>query len=304
MPGRNLSAGNSYRYGFNRKENDKSITNDDYDFGARIYDGRVGRWLSVDPLQSKYPNETPYLYTGGNPVYFIDVDGRDRIQNNIYKDQKGNVIKRTEIIIYNSWDIVSKKWESSTSVMGGGSSLITHYDWYHVGYDVTHVLDENGKEISVNKGADYAYGKALTTTDGDPVFDDGSGWAGLKIASTRKDGKGYGGIVMYARNGQGKETRIGTYATTMVEVTALLAATGNAKETALDEILLQINEHNDEQNEKNHPNGGDVVKNPKQVIQCESCKAFKKDGKEIDTTGKGIKLKDIKRVSIEKFHQQ
>lgn len=36
------------RYGFNGKEKDFETANDDYDFGARIYDGRLGRWLSLD----------------------------------------------------------------------------------------------------------------------------------------------------------------------------------------------------------------------------------------------------------------
>jgi hypothetical protein len=33
-------------------------------------------WLSVDPLASKYPSISPYVYCAGNPVMFIDSDGR------------------------------------------------------------------------------------------------------------------------------------------------------------------------------------------------------------------------------------
>ena len=47
------------------------------DFGARIYDTRLGRWLSVDPLQKKFPDFSPYNYAINNPVIFIDYDGRD-----------------------------------------------------------------------------------------------------------------------------------------------------------------------------------------------------------------------------------
>jgi len=36
----------------------------------------VQMWLSVDPLAEKYPNESPYIYTGNNPVNFVDPDGR------------------------------------------------------------------------------------------------------------------------------------------------------------------------------------------------------------------------------------
>ncbi len=41
--------GGKYRYGFNGKEKDKDIAPDNYEFGARIYDARLGRWMAVDP---------------------------------------------------------------------------------------------------------------------------------------------------------------------------------------------------------------------------------------------------------------
>ena len=39
-----------YRYGFNGKENDNEVkgTGNQIDYGARIYDGRLGRFLSVE----------------------------------------------------------------------------------------------------------------------------------------------------------------------------------------------------------------------------------------------------------------
>ncbi|WKZ76255.1 MAG: RHS repeat-associated core domain-containing protein [Vicingaceae bacterium] len=46
-----------------------------YDFGARMYDARLGRFLSVDPQTSKLPNWSPYAAFANNPIYFIDPDG-------------------------------------------------------------------------------------------------------------------------------------------------------------------------------------------------------------------------------------
>ena len=66
----------SYRYSFSGKEKDKDINADDYDFGARIYDGRINRWLSVDPLQKKYPDLSPYQYCANSPISAKDPDGR------------------------------------------------------------------------------------------------------------------------------------------------------------------------------------------------------------------------------------
>ncbi|UAY53240.1 RHS repeat domain-containing protein [Ferruginibacter albus] len=76
MPGRSYNNVSEYRYGFNGKEKDKDIASGDLDFGARIYDTRTGRWLSLDPLQMKYPDLSPYNYTANNPISFIDPTGK------------------------------------------------------------------------------------------------------------------------------------------------------------------------------------------------------------------------------------
>ncbi|MEZ4721108.1 MAG: RHS repeat-associated core domain-containing protein [Flavobacteriales bacterium] len=70
-----------YRYGFNGMERDDEVkgTGNSYDFGARIQDPRLGRWLSLDPLAAKYPSMSPYNFGANNPIFFIDYDGRDII---------------------------------------------------------------------------------------------------------------------------------------------------------------------------------------------------------------------------------
>ena len=78
MPGRSFSS-NQYRYGFNGMEKDDEMGKGDgnsYDFGARIYDPRLGRWLAVDPLTKKYPHLSPYNFVTNNPIIFVDPDGR------------------------------------------------------------------------------------------------------------------------------------------------------------------------------------------------------------------------------------
>ena len=52
--------------------------------GKKYYDPRTSQWLSVDPLAGKYPNMSPYNYCAGNPVKFIDPDGRKIIFVNGY----------------------------------------------------------------------------------------------------------------------------------------------------------------------------------------------------------------------------
>jgi RHS repeat-associated protein len=67
----------SYRYGFNGMEKDDELkgNGNSLDFGARIYDSRVSRFLSRDPLQKKYPFYTPYLFSRNTPIWTIDVGG-------------------------------------------------------------------------------------------------------------------------------------------------------------------------------------------------------------------------------------
>lgn len=75
--GRNYNAG-AYRYGFNGKEKDDELkgNGNSYDYGFRIYDTRLGRWMSEDPIAKKYPELSPYNYVANNPIFFIDLDGR------------------------------------------------------------------------------------------------------------------------------------------------------------------------------------------------------------------------------------
>jgi RHS repeat-associated protein len=83
LPNRSWSDGNrGYRFGFNGKEKDSETASDNFDFGARIYDGRLGRWLSVDPLGKKYCELSQYLISINSPIVFLDFDGRDFIISN------------------------------------------------------------------------------------------------------------------------------------------------------------------------------------------------------------------------------
>ena len=40
-----------------------------------MYDPRIGRFLSLDPLQTKYPHLTPYQFASNGPIKYIDLDG-------------------------------------------------------------------------------------------------------------------------------------------------------------------------------------------------------------------------------------
>ena len=77
MPNRSYTAGSQFRYGFNGKENDNDVkgTGNQQDYGMRIYDPRIGKFLSVDPLTADYPSWSPYPFAMNRPIDGIDLDG-------------------------------------------------------------------------------------------------------------------------------------------------------------------------------------------------------------------------------------
>ncbi len=80
QPGRTTNGGN-YRFGFNGKENDNEVkgNGNSVNFGSRIYDSRLGRWLSCDPKANKYPSYSPYHSFYCNPINVVDADGEENL---------------------------------------------------------------------------------------------------------------------------------------------------------------------------------------------------------------------------------
>ena len=78
MNGRGTGA-NGYRFGYNGKEKTDEIegSGNSYDYGARMLDARIGRFLSLDPLNRKYPELTPYQFASNTSIWAIDLDGKE-----------------------------------------------------------------------------------------------------------------------------------------------------------------------------------------------------------------------------------
>jgi RHS repeat-associated protein len=115
----------TYFYGFNGKEmvNDwNGNTGATYDYGFRIYDSRLGKFLSVDPLTKDYPWYTPYQFAGNKPIWAVDLDGLEE-----YYTSSGELIGKygtsTEIrVVYDDYveaatEIVSNQNNPGSDVM-------------------------------------------------------------------------------------------------------------------------------------------------------------------------------------------
>ena len=50
-----------------------------YDYGFRIYNPGIARFLSVDPLAPSYAMLTPYQFAGNTPIWAVDLDGLEQL---------------------------------------------------------------------------------------------------------------------------------------------------------------------------------------------------------------------------------
>ncbi len=67
----------AYSSAFNGKEKDDEVkgSGNSYDYGARIYDARLGKFLSVDPLFRNFTWNSPYAFSENRTIDGFDLDG-------------------------------------------------------------------------------------------------------------------------------------------------------------------------------------------------------------------------------------
>ncbi|MFY0256267.1 RHS repeat domain-containing protein [Chitinophaga sp. 30R24] len=99
--------GGNYRYGFNGKENDNEVKGEgnQQDYGMRIYDPRIGRFLSIDPLSASYPYYSPYLFAGNNPILNLDLEGMGPIDGRfvfVGNTSKPQVLSQNAVDVLNN----------------------------------------------------------------------------------------------------------------------------------------------------------------------------------------------------------
>ncbi len=92
-----------YRFGFNGKEKDNESGLQDY--GMRIYNVSLGKFLSVDPLASEYPWNSVYSFAEGNPIWAIDLDGLEALIVTYNYNKDGKIISTK---ITSNWDLIKE----------------------------------------------------------------------------------------------------------------------------------------------------------------------------------------------------
>jgi RHS repeat-associated protein len=259
------------------------------DYGARMYDVQVGRWMVMDSKANKPHNIflSPYCFVANNPIYYVDPDGKDRIEHIRTIGKDGTVLIET----VTTKGMYKSVWNYTYSGMG----YATKND-----YEVFTTHDLRGDKKVVTTNTNILYGSDHATEIGLGTY--------LKIKITGSDGDilpQLPQLMVFGSNSE--DPGWGTKAdpdrpVTLIDFAAFEAIIG------LVEVGMKVPDLKNADPKKipeivNKYRKEEIRRKNNKVEQCESCKSFKKDGKSYDTLGQGVKSSDIKQVPIEKFHQ-
>jgi RHS repeat-associated protein len=130
MPGRKYSAGMQYRYGFNGKEEDDEVKGDgnSLDFGARIYDPRLGRWFSPDKMEKDAPSISTYVFVENTPLAAIDPDGNRTyfIGGAGYNPNPGGISKLLRRMFSRDGDFTTETQKAFSGILGDEFRMVTN----------------------------------------------------------------------------------------------------------------------------------------------------------------------------------
>ncbi len=148
---------------FSAKEKD-SETGLSY-FGSRYYSSDLSIWLSVDPMASKYPSLSPYVYCADNPVKLVDPNGEEIINpykklviaaredvenanNRLNNSQKGSAEFRAAKKQLRAAYSDLRKAENNCEKVESAINEVRQYnnDLYN---SINNLMDENGLSIDV-----------------------------------------------------------------------------------------------------------------------------------------------------------
>jgi RHS repeat-associated protein len=161
------------RFHLNDKEADNEVYGEGnvYDYGFRIYNPRLGKLLSVDPLTSTFPFLTPYQFAANMPIWAIDIDGLEAMivnKNectvtlvvNVYYVTSGNgAVNSAELQEVTESDIINALAANHRQVMIGDQL-------YTVNIKINHITkDDEGNALTYEKAKQAAKTSSIEFKD-------------------------------------------------------------------------------------------------------------------------------------------
>jgi RHS repeat-associated protein len=123
-----------YRYGFNGMEKDNEVkgTGSSLSYQYRIYDSRLGKFISVDPLVASYPWNSSFAFAENMVIDGVDLEGGEYLNANYKLITKQG---KTTVYLTHSW--FNEKQHNEHGKLGMG-----------VTYNISHQNLDNGKTTS------------------------------------------------------------------------------------------------------------------------------------------------------------
>lgn len=78
------------------KDDEAKGAGNSYDFNNRMYDSRLGRWLSIDPIGKLFAFWSPYHFSSNSPIIAKDLDG---LQSSVGINVQEEIAARNSIIV-------------------------------------------------------------------------------------------------------------------------------------------------------------------------------------------------------------
>ena len=119
----------------------------------RIYDPRIGKFLSVDPLVKDYSELSPYQFSSNTPIAAIDLDGEEAkvvVTNQITGYTKVHVYGANNVheVTVRTYKAIIKYTDKTGKTSVIGTFNVTRDGWYGIG------TDKNKMAILHNRSSD------------------------------------------------------------------------------------------------------------------------------------------------------